>query len=138
MLIWGYWHQADDVFMPGDDEPPAPGYVRAVQDGGVNRLATDVELFDKLKTDKVASLREEREAHVTSLYSSVVVADAALGIPSAAFKDKVISDRTQCALDLKAALDAVSAATTPAEVSAVVITWTITAGADPDAPEYAA
>ena len=138
MLIWGYWHQADDVFMPGDDEPPAPGYVRAVQDGGVNRLPTEAELFGKLKSDKIASLREEREAHVTSLYSSVVVEDAALGIPSEAFKAKVISDRTQCALDLKVALDAVSAATTPAEVSAVAITWTITAGANPDAPEYAA
>ena len=130
----GDFRQSDDGTLEllawvCDGEPPTPADLAA--------FLESAEYLAAVKAAKIAALRAEREAHVTSLYSSVVVEDAALGIPSAAFKDKVIADRTQCALDLRAALDAVSAATTPAEVAAVAIAWTITAGANPDAPEYA-
>ena len=78
------------------------------------------------RASRIAVLERQCESYVDTLYSPRVVQDAALGIPSAAFRDQVIADRTQCSADLATAIAAVSAATSPADALAVTITWAVT------------
>lgn len=94
-------------------------------------------VLEAAKGERTAELRAARVDHLGTLYDPAVVSDAALGIPSPAFRNKIVQDRTQCKVDLDLALAQVAAATTPAAVAAVSIEWTITVGANPNAPEYA-